>query len=263
MTAHPAARSGRATPVTDSRLLPIAWAVVVALTVPEIVLRAFIGIDTAWMLPARIVALAVALAATWGSSRIRPLRGMLMVLLVVYAVEGWLLLTVVPQLPAYRATIAGDPGIAFLGERVLRLCAVAVMLAVLLVAGFRRLDVFLAIGDLGATAEPIGVPRSPEPWTRFGRNYALISVGLLLVPPFPGGLHRVFRAAARGRHLVREAQPGAGGLNGGAGGPRMPRAARPSRRGAPSGAASHSRTGRGRPRPWPRGGRGPAATRRP
>ena len=55
------------------------------------------------------------------------------------------------------------------------------MLAVLLAMGLRPRDFYLAVGDLRATAEPIGIPRKPEPWTTFGRNYAIISVGLLLL----------------------------------------------------------------------------------
>jgi membrane protease YdiL (CAAX protease family) len=213
MTALPAAQVERASPAADGRLLPVAWAIVVLLTVPEIILRAFAGVDTWWMTPARIGALSVAIAATWALGTIRPLRGMLVVLLVVYAVEGWLLLTVVPQLPAYRDAVADSPWLAFLGERALRLVAVAVMLAVLLLQGFRRRDVFLAVGDLRATAEPIGVPRSPEPWTRFGRNYGLISVGLLLVflvPAFSPSLSRlsaglvVFAAVAAAMNAFAE-----------------------------------------------------------
>ena len=51
-------------------------------------------------------------------------------------------------------------------------------------SGLKRGDFYLALGDLKATAEPgpgVKIPPKPEPWTKFGRNYALISVGLLLV----------------------------------------------------------------------------------
>jgi membrane protease YdiL (CAAX protease family) len=58
-----------------------------------------------------------------------------------------------------------------------------VMLVVLLAMGLRRRDLFLAVGDVRATAEPTRrwIPRKREPWTKFGRNYAIISVGLLLL----------------------------------------------------------------------------------
>ena len=105
-----------------------------------------------------------------------------MVFLVIYLVEAGLLLMAVPQSQVYRDLFGADPTLAFFGERLLRIGAVVVMLVVLLLMGLRRRDLYLAVGDLRATAEPtrLRIPNSPEPWTRFGRNYAIISVGLLL-----------------------------------------------------------------------------------
>jgi membrane protease YdiL (CAAX protease family) len=64
----------------------------------------------------------------------------------------------------------------------MRIGAVFVMFVVLLLMGFRRRDLYLEVGDLKATATPtrLKIPHRPEPWTTFGRNYAIISVGLLL-----------------------------------------------------------------------------------
>ena len=45
-------------------LLFVAWAIVLLTTVPEIILRAFMQLDTSWMLPARIGLLAVLFAVT-------------------------------------------------------------------------------------------------------------------------------------------------------------------------------------------------------
>jgi len=57
-----------------------------------------------------------------------------------------------------------------------------VMLVVLLQMGLRRRDFYVAVGDISATAEPtrLKIPHKAQPWTVFGRNYAIISVGLLL-----------------------------------------------------------------------------------
>ena len=173
----------RSLPATSARsVLYVAWAIVLLLTVPEIILRAFLRVDTSWMLIGRIGLLAGTFALTFVWPLVRPLRGMLVVFLVIYVVEAWLLLTAVPQSQIYRDTFGADPNLAFFGERLLRIGAVAVMLVVLLLMGLRRRDFYLAVGDLKATAEPtrLRIPNSPEPWTRFGRNYALISVGLLL-----------------------------------------------------------------------------------
>lgn len=159
----------------------VAWAIVLLLTVPEIVLRALMGFDTSWLLPARIALLGALLAASSVWSVVRPLRGMLVVFLVIYAVEAGLFLTVIPGSRPYTDFVGGDANVAFFSERVMRIGAVLVMVAVLLLMGLRRRDFYLAVGDLRAMADPIVVPRKPEPWTTFGRNYALISVALLLV----------------------------------------------------------------------------------
>jgi membrane protease YdiL (CAAX protease family) len=176
------ARAGSTPAVSTRSVLYLAWAIVLLLTVPEIILRAFMRVDTSWMLLARIGLLAGSLAFTYVWPLIRPLRGMLVVFLVIYVVEAWLFLTAVPQSQIYRDIVGDDPNLAFLGERLMRMGAVLVMFVVLLVMGFRRHDLYLAVGDLKATAEAtrLKIPHKPQPWTVFGRNYAIISVGLLL-----------------------------------------------------------------------------------
>ncbi|HEX5823189.1 MAG TPA: CPBP family intramembrane glutamic endopeptidase, partial [Candidatus Limnocylindrales bacterium] len=177
-----AAQPGSPTTANTRPVLYLAWAIVLLLTVPEIVLRAFMRVDTSWMLLARIGLLAVSCALTFVWPLVRPLRGMLVVFLVIYVVEAWLFLTAIPQSQIYHDVVGGDPNVAFFGERLMRIAAVLVMLAVVLRMGFRRRDLFLAVGDLRATAEPtrLKIPHRPEPWTTFGRTYAIISVGLLL-----------------------------------------------------------------------------------
>jgi membrane protease YdiL (CAAX protease family) len=167
--------------VTERSALYLAWAVVLLLTLPEIVLRAFLAIETPWMLPARIALLggALALTVTWPVAR--PLRGMLTVFLVIYAIESGVFLTAATGTQAFRETFGGDANLAFFGERLMRIGAVLVMLGVLLAMGLRRRDFYFTVGDLGATAEAMRIPAKPEPWTKLGRNYAIISVGLLLV----------------------------------------------------------------------------------
>jgi membrane protease YdiL (CAAX protease family) len=178
------APAGAGSTATDGArsTLYLAWAIVLLLTVPEIILRAFLRVDTSWMLLARIGLLAGSFALTFVWPLLRPLRGMLVVFLVIYVVEAWFFLTAVPQTEIYRDIVGDDPNLAFFGERLLRIGAVIVMFIVLFVMGFRRRDLYLAVGDLRATATPtrLKIPHRPEPWTTFGRNYAIISVGLLL-----------------------------------------------------------------------------------
>jgi membrane protease YdiL (CAAX protease family) len=174
-------------------VLYVAWAIVLLLTVPEIILRAFMRVDTSWMLLARIGLLAGSFALTFVWPLVRPLRGMLVVFLVIYVVEAWLFLIAIPQSPIYRDLVGDDANLAFFAERLLRIGAVVVMFVVLLLMGFTRRDLYLAVGDLRATATPtrLKIPHRPEPWTTFGRNYAIISVGLLLfflIPAFQPSL---------------------------------------------------------------------------
>ena len=182
MNSIAAARAGSPATATTRSTLYLAWAIVLLLTIPEIILRAFMRVDTSWMLPARIGLLAGAFALTFVWPLVRPLRGMLTIFLVIYAVEAWLFLTAVPQTQIYRDVFGGDPNLAFFGERLMRMGAVLVMLVVLLQMGLRRRDFYVAVGDLKATAEPtrLKIPNKAQPWTVFGRNYAIISVGLLL-----------------------------------------------------------------------------------
>jgi hypothetical protein len=182
VTSIPTARANAGPAVKVRPILYAAWAIVLFLTVPEIILRAFMRVDTSWMLLARIGLLAGAFALTFVWSLVRPLRGMLVVFLVIYMVEAGLFLTAIPQSQIYRDVIGGDATFAFFGERLLRIGAVLVMLVVLLLMGLRRSDFYLAVGDVKATAEPtrLKIPHRPQPWTVFGRNYAIISVGLLL-----------------------------------------------------------------------------------
>jgi membrane protease YdiL (CAAX protease family) len=177
-----AGRAASPATVSTPPALYLAWAIVLLLTVPEIILRAFMRVDTSWMLLARIGLLAGSFALTFVLPLVRPLRGMLIVFLVIYVVEAWLFLTAIPESQIYRDVVGDDPNLAFFGERLMRIGAVLVMLVVLLLMGLRRRDLYLAVGDLKATAEPtrLKIPHKPQPWTTFGRNYALISVGLLL-----------------------------------------------------------------------------------
>jgi hypothetical protein len=177
-----APRVGSPIMASTRTVLYVAWAIVLLLTVPEIILRAFMRVDTSWMLLARIGLLAGSFALTFVWSLVRPLRGMLVVFLVIYVVEAWLFLTAIPQSQIYRDVVGGDANLAFFGERLMRIGAVLVMFVVLLIMGFRGRDLYLAVGDLRATAEPtrLKIPHRPEPWTTFGRNYAIISVALLL-----------------------------------------------------------------------------------
>ncbi len=77
--------------------LYVAWAVILLLTVPQIVLGAFMDQNIAWLAPARMIFLAVMFAATFVWLPIRPLRRLALVFLAIYGIEAWLFLTLLPQ----------------------------------------------------------------------------------------------------------------------------------------------------------------------
>ncbi|MCZ7544241.1 MAG: CPBP family intramembrane metalloprotease [Anaerolineae bacterium] len=168
-------------------LLFAAWAIVLALTVPDIVLGV-LQQDTAWLTPARMVFLAALLALTFVWPLFRPLRGLALAFLVIYVVESWFFGTVVQQSQLFDRVFGGNGNFAFLGERLLRLGAALVMLLALLGMGLKRRDFFLTVGNLRAVAEPErwGIPRKPETWPGFGGRYALIIAVLLLLFMIPG-----------------------------------------------------------------------------
>lgn len=166
---------------TNRPQLWAAWGIVLLIMLPEIVLRGFMQLDTPWIAPTRLVLLAALLALGFVWQPLRPLRGFVLILLVVYFVEGWFFLGVVPQSGAYQNLVSGDPNRAFFGERLLRIGAVGVMLPVLLVMGLTPREFFLRIGNLRAAALPEkwGVPRKPETWTGFSLRFVVI-IGVIL-----------------------------------------------------------------------------------
>lgn len=180
--------TGSTQPIAGRRtLLYAAWAIVLALTVPEIILRGFMQVDTSWMLPVRIGFLAILTALTFTWSSIRPLRGLALIFLVIYGVEGWFFGTLLPQSQFYTNLFSDNTNLAFFGERLMRVGATLVMLLVLLGMGLKRQDFFLTVGNLKAVteAERWGIPRKPETWPGFSIRYALIIVTILLVFMIP------------------------------------------------------------------------------
>ena len=164
-------------------LLHVAWGIVLLLTVPEIILRGFLQLDTAWILPVRIGMLVILLALTVVWPSIRPLRRLALIFLVIYGVESWFFGTLLPQSQFYVDLFDSNANFAFFGDRLVRIGATLVMLLVLLAMGLKHQDFFLSVGNLKAVAEAEkwGIPRKPETWPGFGGRYALIIITLFLL----------------------------------------------------------------------------------
>ena len=182
---EPIAVLGSSTQVAGNhrRLLYAAWGIVLLLTMPQIILGGFMGQDIAWLSPARIVFLAAFFALTFVWLPVRPLRKLALIFLIVYGVEAWFFLTLLPQSQLYIDVFGGNANLLFFGERLMRICASLVMLLVLLSMGLKRQDFFLTLGNLKAVAEPEkwGIPRKPETWPGFSLRYAVIIVVLFLL----------------------------------------------------------------------------------
>lgn len=164
-------------------LLAVAWAIVLLITLPEIIIRGFMQMDTPWMLPARMGVLGTIFLLTFFTPKIRPLRGFCLMLLVNIVFEGWFFGMVIQQSHLFLTVFGDSPETLFFGERLLRVGASLVTLFVLLSMGLKRRDFFLTWGKFHAIAEPEAwaVPRKPETWLGFGGRFVLISVTIMLI----------------------------------------------------------------------------------
>jgi hypothetical protein len=165
--------------------LTLTWVLLLlASPLPNILWQELTGLDTRWLFYAKLVLLAVAIAGSFLIPALRPLRSFLVVLLSIYAFEefaGWLGRTTLwvgwfgtPDAPFTRS---------MLSTQLQRLLVSLLMIAVLLLMGYRRKQFFLTRGQLDAPIEPVrwlGFPNA-DPWTRFGGQFAIyISLGLLV-----------------------------------------------------------------------------------
>ncbi len=175
---------GKASTRTVPSLQVIAWVVMIlASGLPNILLIELFHLDTGWLLWARVLLLAGLAVAGFAVTAIRPLRNFFVVLAAVYLLEE--LMTVVSALPAWVG-LFGSGGAPFVtdmfGNQLSRLGASLLMIVVLLALRYKPWQFFLRLGDLRALARPVrwlGFPK-PEPWTRFGGQWAAyISLGTL------------------------------------------------------------------------------------
>ena len=179
------ARETPAGPGSRRILVITAWAVMLlASTLPVVIFKEFMGMDTGWMLWARLALLAVLAAAATFVTPIRPLRSFFLILLGVYLFE-WLVFDGLGKTAVWTGWFGiGNAPFAtdMLGSQILRLAVALGMIALLLLLRYRRQRFFLTMGNLRAPIEPVrflGFP-NPEPWARFGGQWAVyISLGTL------------------------------------------------------------------------------------
>ena len=123
----------------------------------------------------------LALTLFWRAAQ--PLRKFFVVWLVILVVDGWLQ-SLASNSGAWQAWFGGKGwNLSMFGTQLLRLAVSLVMIGVLTLMGFKRPDYFLVKGQLDAPAERIrwlGM-KADEPWTKFGRTFAIIISIVLIV----------------------------------------------------------------------------------
>ncbi len=144
--------------------------------------REFLGGEPDWWWGATAVALSALFASALVVKTLKPIRGYLAVLLLIFLLGfggGWQsgLVPLIRGSPLWASVVEQRPWAASaLATHLLRLTIPLVILGYMLARGKGRRELFLMRGDISALAEPsrlIGM-KKPEPWTRIGTVFALI-----------------------------------------------------------------------------------------
>jgi membrane protease YdiL (CAAX protease family) len=167
------------------RLTLIAWVVMLLSSIlPLIFLREILGSDGQWLFAARMGFLAGLIAASLVWPLLRPLRGFFLILIAINLAElgmGWV------SAQPFWAALFSAPGGPFVQDmfstQMSRLGAALLVIVAMLALGWSRGRFYLVKGDLRAPIVPVpalGFPK-PDPWTRFGGQFAVyITLGTLL-----------------------------------------------------------------------------------
>lgn len=166
-------------------LIRAAWIIMLVVSIlPNALLHELAGGSPAWLGWAKIALLAVLAVATLFWQALRPLRNFILLLLAIFGFE--MLVSVLTGFALWRGWFGGENApftTSMLGAQLGRLIVTLLMIGALLLLGYRRTDFFLTRGKLDAPIEPVrwlGFPK-PDPWTKFGGQFALyISLGTLV-----------------------------------------------------------------------------------
>lgn len=158
----------RPAPTGSSRVIGIAWVVVVLIsTGPAMLSDLLTGAANTWLPIAQLALLGALLVLSLVWPVLRPLRPFLVVAIALLAL---LLLMSHIELPGF-----GRPGgTAFdtrmRAEQIGKLTVTLALIGVLRILGYRRRDFFLALGDLRAPIRPARLLgfSGRDPWWRFG-----------------------------------------------------------------------------------------------
>jgi membrane protease YdiL (CAAX protease family) len=164
--------------------------------------RAFIAVDTTWLIWGQLGALLALFGLTFVWKSVRALRGYFLVMFAIAFlsnVAGPLVL----DSALWKSVFSATGGfLSNFGGLVWKVLLALAMIGLLLLMGLKRGDFFLVKGDLDAPSKRSRLifMKADETWLRSGRSVAvggfIITVGVLLVLNLPrlGGIDNLIRA---------------------------------------------------------------------
>ena len=165
--------------------------------------RAFIAVDTAWLVWGQLGALLALFGLTFVWKTARPLRAYFLVMFAISFLSNGVGPLVLDSAPWKSVFVDTGGFLSNFGGLVWKVLLALAMVGLLLMIGSKRSDFFLVKGDLNATAKRskllIGM-KTDETWLRSGRNVAVggfivaFAVLLLLNLPRLGGIDNLIKA---------------------------------------------------------------------
>jgi len=162
----------------------LAWAaMLLASSLVSILWRELAAGEPYWWSWVQSTVLLAIFALTFVRANLKPLRGFILILLVIFFLGygnpplSWGLIPLIRSSPAWVNWTSQAPwALSNLALHLLRLAPALVVLTFLLLMGLRRKDFFLVKGKINALVEPsklLGM-KKPEPWMRIGSIFAIV-----------------------------------------------------------------------------------------
>ncbi len=169
---------------SHATLTLLAWAaMLLASSLVPILWRELAAGEPYWWSWVQSTVLLAFFALTFIRANLKPLRGFILILLVIFFLGygnpplSWGLIPLVRSSPLWVNWTSQAPwALSNIALHLFRLTPALVILAFLLLMGLRRKDLFLVKGKINAPVEPsrlLGM-KKPEPWTRIGSIFAIV-----------------------------------------------------------------------------------------
>lgn len=166
-------------------LVPIAWVTMLLVSIlPNIIFQEIFSIDTTGFIWFKIALLVIFMLVSLVWQRIRPLRNYFIILLAIFLIEdGISRVTALSFWQNWFGGINTSFTTNMFGIQLSRFIVALLIIVALVLLRYIRKDFFLVKGQLDAPIRPVkwlGFP-NPDPWTRFGGQFAIyISLGTLI-----------------------------------------------------------------------------------